>query len=36
MTLVNFDEAMIHMIQFSVVISDCNITFSGFDFNKVV
>jgi len=30
MTLVHFDEAMIHMTQFSLVISHCNITFSVF------
>jgi len=30
MTLVNFDEAMIHMMQFSLVISRCNITFLVF------
>jgi len=30
MTLVNFDEAMIHLMQFSLVISHCNITFSVF------
>jgi len=28
MTLVNFDEARIHLMQFSLVISRCNITFS--------
>jgi len=30
MTLVNFHEAMIHLMQFSLVISRCNITFSMF------
>jgi len=30
MTLVHFDEAMIHLMQFSLVISRCNITFSVF------
>jgi len=30
MTLINFDEAMIHMMQFSLVISYYNITFSVF------
>jgi len=30
MTLVHFDEAMIHLMQFSSVISRCNITFSVF------
>jgi len=30
MTLVNFDEAMIHLMQCSLVISRCNITFSVF------
>jgi len=30
MTLVNFDEAMIYLMQFSLVISHCNITFSVF------
>jgi len=30
MTLIHFDEAMIHLMQFSSVISRCNITFSVF------
>jgi len=30
MTLVHFDEAMIHLMQFSLVIYHCNITFSVF------
>jgi len=30
MTLVHFDEAMTHLMQFSLVISCCNITFSVF------
>jgi len=30
MTLVHFDEAMIHLMQLSLVISRCNITFSVF------
>jgi len=30
MTLVQFDEAMIHLMQFSLVISRCNITFLEF------
>jgi len=30
MMLVHSDEAMIHMMQFSLVISCCNITFSVF------
>ena len=30
MILVHFDEAMIHLMQFSLVISRCNITFSVF------
>ena len=30
MTLVNFDEAVIHLMQLSLVISSCNITFSVF------
>jgi len=30
MTLVHFDEAMIHLMQFSLVISCCNITFLVF------
>jgi len=30
MTLVHFDEAMIHMLQFPLVVSRCNITFSMF------
>jgi len=34
MTLVNFDEAMIHMIQFSLVISHCNTTFSVFGLSQ--
>jgi len=29
-TLVNFDEAMTHLMQFSLVISHCNVTFSVF------
>jgi len=34
MTLVHFDEAMVHLIQFSLVISRCNITFSVFWFSQ--
>jgi len=30
MILVHLDEAMIHLRQFSLVISRCNITFSAF------
>jgi len=30
MTLVNFDEAMIHLMQFSLAISSGNITFLVF------
>jgi len=30
MTLVHFDEAVMHLIQFSLVISYCNISFSVF------
>ena len=30
MTLVHFDEAMVHLMQFSLVISHCNITFLVF------
>jgi len=30
MTEVHFDEAMIHLMEFSLVISRCNITFSVF------
>jgi len=30
MTLVHFDETMIHLMRFSLVISRCNITFSVF------
>jgi len=30
MTLVHFDEATIHLMQFSLVIFRCNITFSVF------
>jgi len=30
MTLVYFDKAMIHMMQFSLLISRCNITFLVF------
>jgi len=30
MTLVNFEKAMTHLMQFSLVISLCNITFSVF------
>jgi len=30
MTLVHFDEAMIHLMQLSLVISRCNIPFSVF------
>jgi len=30
MTLVNYDEAMVYLMQFSSVISHCNITFSMF------
>jgi len=30
MTLVHFVEGMMHMMQFSLVISHCNITFSVF------
>jgi len=30
MTLFHFDEAMIHLMQFSSVISRCNITFLVF------
>jgi len=30
MTLVHFDEAMIHLLQFSLVISRCNVSFSVF------
>jgi len=29
MTLVNFDEATIHLMQFSLAIFHCNITFFG-------
>jgi len=30
MTLVHFDEAVIHLMQFSLVIARCSITFSVF------
>jgi len=30
MTLVHFDEAILHLMQLSLVISHCNITFSVF------
>jgi len=30
MTLVHFDEVMIHLMQYSLIISRCNITFSVF------
>ena len=30
MSLVHFDEAMIHLMQFSLVITRCNVTFSVF------
>jgi len=30
MTKVHFDEAMIHLMEFSLVLSRCNITFSVF------
>jgi len=30
MTLVHFDEVVIHLMQLSLVISHCNITFSVF------
>jgi len=35
MALVHFDEAMIHLMHLSLVISHCNI-FGVFDFHKVV
>jgi len=34
MILVHFDEAMIHLVQFSLVIFHCNITFSVFCFSQ--
>jgi len=30
MTMINFDEDMIHLMQFSLVISHCHTTFSVF------
>jgi len=36
MTLVHFDEAMMYLMQFSLVISYCNITSLMLRFHKVV